>query len=606
MSAGSGYDDRSAGIRRRSSDFIVSVDLRTLEISGSSELFSAGSILVALTGYADRCRPGSHEGDRTAAGDEHAAALALAYLRWGSDAAKHLLGQYAAVVIDKVERSVVLVQDSIGLRTAFYTLRGDVLTVAARLDDLVALFGMPPIDERYVAELLGSGGPSIWYTPFVGFEMLACGQTIRFRAGSRTVMRPWSPPVSEPAHTSKPGNAVEIFRRLIDEATAAALPRNGRVLCKLSGGLDSTTVLASAHAIRNDIEAFTYVGGPDSRDDDEVHARLAVSALGLRWHVVDIDTCPPYGELPRTFGAMPWGETHVAALRRFREVIAREGFTVVLTGMGGDVVLGGPGVRPHHLADAILAGHWIRAFRTIRRWQKRAPNRRGWTHWFAHYALRSAWRHLAGRTLDTPRAMAAVPDWVNPAFAKRHDLCARARRQWAPRVKRPGAQYLWQEIYAVAGLLAIENAVETSTEFRHPLLYRPLLEFMCALDESLRRPADDDRVLHRLAAAGRLPEEIRLRRTKGSDQQQCQRALMHSEIWYRMLVDEPRIVAHGWVDQRKWRLAVDRARFGVTDSLQHFNIAMTLECWLRTMEQFGPKPKADARAAPAQLVRPSG
>src|SRR6202012_1752921 len=50
------------------------------------------------------------------------------------------------------------------------------------------------------------------------------------------------------------------LRRLLDEAVTAALPSDGRVLCELSGGLDSSTIFTLARRTTGTrVEALSYI-----------------------------------------------------------------------------------------------------------------------------------------------------------------------------------------------------------------------------------------------------------------------------------------------------------------------------------------------------------
>jgi|CZKK01.1.fsa_nt_gi hypothetical protein len=166
--------------------------------------------------------------------------------------------------------------------------------------------------------------------------------------------------------------------------------------------------------------------------------------------------------------------------------------------------------------------------------------------------------------------------------------------QTAPRVREPGTQYLWECIYRMAAIDANSAfQLHLTADTRHPLFHRPLVEFMLSLDPSLRAWGRNDRILQRRALADRLPEAVRTRMTKGSDQQLREREQMKNETWQRMLTKDSRLVSRGWVDPRLWRAQVERARFGVFNGLGCFDAAIMTECWLRPIEAhpFGPAPE---------------
>jgi asparagine synthase (glutamine-hydrolysing) len=163
-------------------------------------------------------------------------------------------------------------------------------------------------------------------------------------------------------------------------------------------------------------------------------------------------------------------------------------------------------------------------------------------------------------------------------------LAHRSLRQIAPRCPSVGQQYFAERI-ATTGYRAqgVNEPVSSSFEYRHPLLYRPLVEFMAAIPWEQKIQPGQDRSLQRRALQGILPEPIRQRKDKRGPDQACFEGL-RSGSWSELLLDRPRIVERGYVDERLWRQAVSQARCGCLPTLKHFIAAATLEVWLRQVE----------------------
>ena len=88
----------------------------------------------------------------------------------------------------------------------------------------------------------------------------------------------------------------------------------------------------------------------------------------------------------------------------------------------------------------------------------------------------------------------------------------------------------------------------------HPLMHRPLVEFMLAVNPRYRYSPSSDRVLQRLALADRLPSFIIQRQGKGGPQEVNDRAFYTSAAWCEMLTDSPRLAALGWIDLASGKL----------------------------------------------------
>ena len=172
-------------------------------------------------------------------------------------------------------------------------------------------------------------------------------------AGAETkVFRPWAP---APKGVPLAGDLEAELRRLLDEAILACLPARGVIACELSGGLNSTTVLAFARK-RREALAITFASGAHPDADDVRFAREAAQALGARQLTLDSDGQRVFdrafaGEAPE-----PGSEMFAAKLAAIDRLLSDNGVDVLLTGWAGDVVFGSAAALPHHLADGIARG----------------------------------------------------------------------------------------------------------------------------------------------------------------------------------------------------------------------------------------------------------
>ncbi|HYW52375.1 MAG TPA: asparagine synthase-related protein [Dongiaceae bacterium] len=571
--------------------FRLRADLRGSAVRGDGAIFAVDGLVVACCGYAvEDGRPASAAG-----------ALARAYARHGEALSAHLLGQYAAAIVDPIRGRVVLVQDSLGLRTAHYRLSGGVLTVASDLPSLVELTGAAELDERYFAEYLAYGVRPFGRTPYAGIEKLSLGQTVVVDArGARTVV-PWTPS-AEPA-VLRVDEAAERLRRLLGDAVAAALPEEGRVLCELSGGLDSSTVIATAHRVRPDVEAVTLTSSSGRASDDIVYARDVVARLGVPWHTLDQDPHPLFGA--GRAEAEPGGEIRTAIRAAYYALLAERGADVLLTGSGGDQAFGSVDVQPVHIADDLLRGRLRGAWRAAGEWRAVTGSVRPEAFWIAVFGLRAASRHVRGRSLVFWNAQRR-PAWLRREFLARFALPP-VPPQIAHRVAAPSRQYLWEMVYRLAENEARVVNLGPPCERRHPLFHRPFMDFMVSLPPALRRGAAGERVLQRYALGDRLPPSVLSRVTKGSNQQLREQTFLSSD-WIARLVDRPQAVERGWLDAAEWRRAVQRARFGVVRQAVQFDAAMCTEMWLRARAALpAPGPAAELPPLSASAARsPAG
>jgi asparagine synthase (glutamine-hydrolysing) len=163
----------------------------------------------------------------------------------------------------------------------------------------------------------------------------------------------------------------------------------------------------------------------------------------------------------------------------------------------------------------------------------------------------------------------------------------RATHQIASKCRSVGQQQQAEQILST-GFVPSPTLVRglEPLEFRKPLLYRPLVEFMMSIPWDQKLLPDQDRVLQRRALKGVLPERIRQRQGKGDLAGTYSEGLRNAKGWLELLLNRPRIVERGYVDHRLWSEAVTRARYGRSSSERHFLAAATLEVWLRQLEDF--------------------
>ena len=156
----------------------------------------------------------------------------------------------------------------------------------------------------------------------------------------------------------------------------------------------------------------------------------------------------------------------------------------------------------------------------------------------------------------------------------------------APNLPSIGDQFFYErlcQVFAFAGQRWTQ--LTTAFEMRHPLLYRPLAEFMHALPWEQKIRPGYVRLLQRRALSGVLPEAVRTRRHKAGADESFFEGLRRSKEWVSLLTDRPRIVERGFADGRLWNDAVRLAQLGYVQpgGIPSFLSAVQLELWLRQL-----------------------
>ncbi len=282
-----------------------------------------------------------------------------AYEEWGLDFPRHLEGMFAIALWDRARERLVLVRDRLGKKPLLYAqLPNGSLAFASETKALLTLPGLPR--ELDLAQL--DAYLALQYVPRSGLravEKVPPGSYAVAENGSLRVERYWTP---EPASGNSPpasggGGSLEAWvERVRGEVTAAVRRRlvaDVPLGALLSGGIDSSIVVAAmAQASAEPVRTFT-IGFPDPRYDERRHASAVAERFGTRHEELEVDPGPELIErLSRAFDE-PFGDEAALPTLLVCEATRRH-VKVALVGDGGDEVFGGyERYRAHALAGRV-------------------------------------------------------------------------------------------------------------------------------------------------------------------------------------------------------------------------------------------------------------
>src|SRR5215813_582088 len=273
--------------------------------------------------------------------DSSNTALALAaYRRWGTNGFVHLIGDWSIVIHDDANRTTILGSDFAGVRPLYYAVKSGRVFWSSKLQSLVGATGIFELDETYLGAFLLYGGcPN--RTPYKGIHSVPAGHAVCVSSAETKISRFWSLPVRDEVRYRNQHRYEEQLRALFREAVSVRLQTEAPVLAELSGGLDSSSVVSMAdHLIRSGearatrLASISYVW-PNSLDVPfirEMESFCGIEGVHISTHDVPVITETQPGD------AMP---EVVYPLRASTAAVAGTlGATTVLTGQGGDLMMG--------------------------------------------------------------------------------------------------------------------------------------------------------------------------------------------------------------------------------------------------------------------------
>ena len=509
--------------------------------------------------------------------------VAGAYRRFGESFPRFVYGEYAAAVLDEAEGTLLLTHDALGVVALYYSERPSGLLFGTHIEDLVAATGTGTLDEDYIAQFLAGVEDHGERTPYRHIKRVRQGAGVVAGGGALRRARIYDPSAAAPLRLRHSAEYEHRLRDLCVEAVAAAMPREGKVGCELSGGLDSSTVFSvAAGPLQASIETFSVVFSRSHEADETPWIDAVLEAYPAPSNRLDADLLPPFSTLPDRFHAEPTGGLLIGAFDRARDDMFHDrAVDVVLTGMCGDAVFFGDGPQPYHLADI---RNPLLTLAVLRRWQTDSGSGRPLSYWLLRYVVRPRIRRLT-RARPSP---SPPPPWIRADYRER--LLATGRDSRRLDGLSIGREYFWDRVQRGALRVAAgQHGRQTNFQFRNPLLYLPLVEFMAAAPWTETFSPDCDRSLQRRALKGILPERTRLRRGKRGPIQAVLAGFEASDAWPRLLTERPAIVERGYVDRERWREAIVHAQHGHSASTSAFIASCALEAWFASLER-APKP----------------
>lgn len=260
------------------------------------------------------------------------------YEQWGIDGLlRRIRGMFAFAIWDATRGELHLARDHLGKKPVFYSTRGGGLAFASTLPALLELIDeTPPVSSTAIVEFLLHTWIPAPGTIFEGVWKLPAGCRLEYRpGGTPRVIRYWSPPPFR--HESRSEHDwLEEIDALLREAVRERLVADVPVGAFLSGGVDSSLVVAHMAALSKTPVVTVSMGFPQEEFSELRHARSVARFLGTihHEHVLEQSTASVLPALTYHYGE-PFGD-HSALPTYFLAQFARRHVKVVLTGDGGD------------------------------------------------------------------------------------------------------------------------------------------------------------------------------------------------------------------------------------------------------------------------------
>ena len=519
------------------------------------------------------------------------------YEERGDECVTALRGMFAFALWDRRRRRLLLARDRVGIKPLFVYRDARVLVFGS---EIKALLAHPAVSRRLDPAAL-SDFLTYQYIPaprtaFAGIRKLPAAHVMVVEDGRVAARRYWTLPDEEPDRPEE--ILIEEVRATLDEAVRLHMRSDVPVGAFLSGGLDSSLVVAhAAPAAQGALRTFT-IGFRDQGFSEAPQARLVAERYGTR-HVEHVLEPQGIDDLPRLLAHFdePFGDASAIPTSLICGIAARE-VKVCWSGDGGDEGFAGydayraaqrlqpADLMPLRLRRAILspierrAPEWLPGKGLLRFLQSDRADRyaeimggvdAGTRAWLLHPEFRRA------------------TDGEHPYALFRRLHAALPGRDEVARLQRLDVEtYLPDDILVKADRASMLH----SLELRVPLLDHKLLELAFRMPTALKLKGGRSKWILRRALADLLPAPILERGKQGFGLPLA--AWLRGDLsgLVRDIFHDPRTRERGWLDPGGLdRLIASHGR-GRRDLSGEIWLALVLELWFRGQAEATARPPA--------------
>ena len=533
-----------------------------------------------------------------------------AYEQYGDAFVQHLNGQFAIALWDGNRQRLLLVRDRVGILPLFYTRQGDRLLFASEIKALLPqLSEAPRISPTALDQTFTFWAPRSPYTLFENIFEVSPGHMLALENGHlyESTYWDWRFPEQDDYHQGSDSELAEQLYELLADATRIRLRADVPVGAYLSGGLDSSALVA---LIRNHSDAplKTFsIGFEEQSLDESAFQQQMVDHLGVENSRILCRNRDIGEDFPTTIFHAETAilRTAPTPMRQLSGLVRSSGYKVVLTGEGADEALGGydlfkeakirqfwgrhpqsewrplllKALYPYLETSGAQAKTYLRKYYSIGLDNPDQPGFSHLTRWFTTAQCKTFFSQELNAALRED-AIDRLSGQLPPAFGHWHSFNR--------------AQYLEAKTLMGDYLLCSQGdrmLMSNSVEGRFPFLDHRVIEFANRLHPRLKMRALNEKYLLKQAMKKQLPQQI-IDRHKQPYRAPNIPAFFsaHTPAYVDDLLSREKLKHYGYFDDQKVGFLLKKARRGSSiaykDNMALVGILSTQLCHYFFIERF--------------------
>ncbi len=449
------------------------------------------------------------------------------YDKWGTECGNYLRGDFAFGIYDIRKHQFVLFRDHFGMKPLFYFDHPRYFIFSSELRGILALpFIEKELNTPWFLDFLINADREVFDTFYHGIFSVPPGHSITVSPITVSLQKYWELTIPDKQERKNEEDFIAEYRCLFDKAvkdrTRSAFP----VGAELSGGLDSSSIVAFAqkqlvseqkklHIFARTLPDSQVTGSQSEEDDETAQINLVCDFCAIdRRHFITMESQKICQNIQQTIEVLqsPFTSNYALYNLNANESARLAGVRTILSGHGGDQMV--TSAASFVYQDYLKNSKYLHLFRDIR-----AKGTRQELSWLRSVKFLYRMRSKGHGKEQTTGLKKITKLGLHPEFASQFDLENLYRKYRSIAIYSPADlkelvlkitnRHLNCRIEATALM-----AGHASIEFRYPMFDVDLIEFYLAAPDGLKHKYRTGRYLHRMANQDMLPTAIQFRKDK--------------------------------------------------------------------------------------------
>ena len=272
--------------------------------------------------------------------------LLKSYIKWGTDIFKELNGFFSFAIYDKQEQSLVICRDRYGIKPLFWHIDEDKICFASELKALYAL-GIPKeLDYNSLLQYLHLNYIAAPNTIIKGIEKFPIANWVKIDIANKVSAPTSYYQIKQEVASGKKAltyeNASKQLVNLLDDAVNLRMEADVPLGAFLSGGIDSSVIVALASSKTKDLNTFSIGYKDEPFYDETSYAKLVADKYKTNHTVFSLSNDDL---LEHLFSALdyfdePFADSSALAVNILCK-LTRQKVKVALSGDGADEIFAG-------------------------------------------------------------------------------------------------------------------------------------------------------------------------------------------------------------------------------------------------------------------------